>query len=233
MDDFGHDVHAKKMISLGHFTQAIVHDIRNALHVVGSASILIERRTDDAAIHHHLNTIHQTLGRTNGLIERILTFANNSEEHLGVIDVSSSVDESIIQTRAIFPSCISIEWIRPPHEIHILGDDGQLHQVMLNLLKNAIEAIGADNEGSIFVGVKKVYPWAEIRVKDSGPGIAPEIIDRICDSAFTTKPDGNGFGLANVFDIIKKHGGTMQVLSSPCEGAEFILLLPLLPELHE
>jgi len=233
VDDSGHDVHAKKMISLGHFTQAIVHDIRNALHVVGSASVLIERRTDDAAILHHLNTIHKTLGRTNGLIERILTFANNSEEQLGVIDLSSSVHDSITETHPILPYCIALEWHRPLQEMHILGDDNQLHQVMLNLLKNAIEAIGYDNEGAISVILNKVYPWAEIRVKDSGPGIAADIIDRICDTAFTTKDDGNGFGLANVCEIVKKHGGTMEVLSPEGEGAEFILLLPLLPELYE
>ena len=232
MDDSENDVHAKKMVSLGHFTQAIVHDVRNALHVVASSAVLIERRTDDVAIHHHLNTMHQTIGRTNGLIERILTFANNSEEQLGVIDLSCSVDASIKETHPIFPAGITVTWLKPDDEMHILGDDGQLHQVILNLLKNAIEAIGADNAGSISVGLNKVYPWAEIRVKDTGPGIAADIIDQVCDTAFTTKGDGNGFGLANVSEIVKKHGGTMQVLSPKGEGAEFILLLPLLPELH-
>ncbi|WP_236075381.1 sensor histidine kinase [Mariprofundus sp. EBB-1] len=233
VDDSEQEVHAQKMVSLGHFTQAIVHDIRNALHVVGSASTLIERRTDDAAIHHHVNTIHKTIGRTNDLIERILSFANNSEEHLGIIDLPHSIDESIQHARPMFPAGISMEWQRPLQEMHILGDDGQIYQVILNLLKNAIEAIGRDNEGSITMNLRKVYPWAEIRVKDSGPGIDVAVIGRLLDSGFTTKPDGNGFGLANVAAIVKKHSGTIQIVSNPGEGAEFILLLPLLPELNE
>jgi signal transduction histidine kinase len=228
--DSKHEVHAEKMNSLGHFTQAIVHDIRNSLHVIVSASAMIEKRTDDPSILNHLGYIDQTIERTNGLINRILAFAHNSEDHLGIVDVSSSVDESITLTRPMFPSDISIEWQRPLEEIHILGDHGQLYQVILNLFKNAIEAIGLDSKGSISVSLTKVYPWAEIRVKDSGPGIAADVIDQICEMSFTTKEDGNGFGLANVFDVVEKHGGTMQVTSPAGEGAEFIILLPLLPE---
>lgn len=230
-DDSKHEVHAKKMSSLSHFTQAIIHDIRNSLYVVGSASAMIEKRTDDPTILNNLGYIDQTIERTNGLINRILAFANNTEEHLGIIDVSSSIDESIKLTRPMFPSGISIDWQPPQEDIQILGDHGQLYQVVLNLFKNAIEAIGQDSKGSISVSLTKVYPWAEIRVKDSGPGIAADVIDQICEMAFTTKEDGNGFGLANVFDVVEKHGGTMQVTSPPGEGAEFIILLPLIPKM--
>lgn len=232
MHNSKHDVHAKKMKSLGHFTQGIVHDIRNSLHVVTCASAMIERRTDDALILHHLNSIEKTIERTNGMVDRILAFANNSEEHLGIVDVSSAIDESIALTRPMFPSGITIEWHRPVDEIHILGDHGQLYQVVLNLLKNAIDAIGRENSGTILVTLVKAYPWTEIRVKDSGVGIAQEVIDKVCDPSFTTKDDGNGFGLANVFDVVEKHGGSMQVTSPIGEGAEFIILLPLIPELH-
>ena len=227
-----HEVHAKKMNSLGHFTQAIVHDIRNSLHVIVNASAMIERRTDDPSILNHVSSIGKTIERTNGLIDRILTFANNSEDHLGIVDVVSSIDESISLTRPMFPSEISIKWQRPEEGIHILGDHGQLYQVVLNLFKNAIEAIGDEKSGSIEVSLNKFYPWAELRVKDSGPGIAPNHLIQICEPAFTTKTDGNGFGLANVFDVVEKHGGTMQVVSAVGEGAEFIILFPLMPELN-
>ena len=86
--------------------------------------------------------------------------------------------------------------------------------------------------GDIKVSLVHVYPWAELRISDSGPGIAEDVIDQIFTPAFTTKDDGNGFGLSNVYEIIKKHGGTMQVISQQGEGAEFIILLPLIPELH-
>ena len=228
-DDSKHELHARKMNSLGHFTQAIIHDIRNSLYVVGSASAMIERQTDDAKILRNLSYIDQTIERTNGLINRILAFANNSEENLGIIDVSCSIDESISLTRPMVPAGISINWQPLQEKVQILGDHGQLYQVVLNLLKNAIEAIGRDNKGSITVTLTKIYPWAEIRVKDSGPGIAADVIDRVCEATFTTKEDGNGFGLANVFDVVEKHGGTMQVTSPPGEGAEFIILLPLIP----
>jgi len=227
-----HEVHAEKMSSLGHFTQAIVHDIRNSLHIVVTASAMIKRRSDDRSIHSHLNAIDQTIERTNGLIERILTFANNSEDHLGIVDIADSINESISLTRPMIPAEITIDWQHPAEAIHILGDHGQLYQVVLNLLKNAIEAIGHGNHGSILVSLNKYYPWAELRVKDNGPGIAADVINQICEPTFTTKEDGNGFGLANVFDVVEKHGGTMEVASPVGEGAEFIILLPLLPELN-
>jgi len=230
--DCKHEVHAKKMSSLGHFTQAIVHDIRNSLHVIVNSSAMIERRTDDPSILNHISSICKTIERTNGLIDRILTFANNSEDHLGIVDVADSINESIALTRPMIPAEITIEWRHPAEAIHILGDHGQLYQVVLNLLKNAIEAIGHGNHGSILVSLNKYYPWAELRVKDNGPGIAADVINQICEPTFTTKEDGNGFGLANVFDVVEKHGGTMEVASPVGEGAEFIILLPLLPELN-
>jgi len=232
MDGSEDDVHARKMKSLGHFTQGIVHDIRNSLHVVLSASAMIGRRTEDPLILHHLTSIEKTIERTNGLIGRILAFANQSEEHLGVVDVSDSIDESITLIRPMFPECIAIEWHRPAQPVYILGDHDQLYQVMLNLLRNAIEAIGCDNEGTILVNLNHACPWVEIRVKDTGPGIAPDVIENVFTPAFTTKADGNGFGLANVFAIVEQHGGTMQVVSSPGEGAEFIMLLPLVPDMN-
>ncbi|EAU55014.1 sensor histidine kinase [Mariprofundus ferrooxydans] len=231
-DGCRHDIHARKMESLGHFTQGIVHDIRNSLHVIISASGMIQRRTDDPLILQHLTTVNKTIERANGLIDRILGFANHSEDHLGIVDLAHSIDESIQLTRPVFPSDITLEWHRPAEPLHILGDHGQLYQVVLNLFKNAIEAIGRETRGSILITLDNVYPWAEIRVKDSGPGIAPDIIDQVCEAAFTTKADGNGFGLANVFNIVEKHGGTMQVASPAAGGAEFIILLPLLPDLH-
>lgn len=225
-------VHDQKMNSLGYFTQGIVHDIRNALHVVVNSSAMIERRTSDPVILNYLESIDKTIERTNGLIERILCFANNSEEHLGIVDIVSSIDESVNLTRPMFPANIKVEWNHPGEQLHILGDHGQLYQVILNLLKNAIEAIGRENRGFVSISLSNAYPWVEIRVRDSGSGIAPDVIEYIFETSFTTKDGGNGFGLANVYAIVEKHGGSMQALSPAGQGAEFIILLPLIPELH-
>ena len=228
----GQELYAAKVNSLGSFMLGIIHDIRNSLHVVSSSTFMINRRSDDPLIHSHLEAITKTIDRTNGLVDRILAFANDSEERLGIIELSSSIDESVQLTRPMFPEMINICWHKPEKEMNVLGDHGQLYQVVLNLLKNAIEAIGRDKQGDIKVSLVHVYPWAELRISDSGPGIAEDVIDQIFTPAFTTKDDGNGFGLSNVYEIIKKHGGTMQVISQQGEGAEFIILLPLIPELH-
>jgi len=223
---------ALKMNSLGSFMLGIIHDIRNSLHVVSSSSYMIERRSDDPQVLSHLDAIVKTVERTNGLVDRILAFANDSEERLGIIDLSHAIDESLQLTRPMIPDGITVCWQKQDRPINILGDDNQLYQVMLNLLKNAIEAIGSDNRGEIKVSLVRVYPWAEIRVSDTGPGIPADVIDNIFTPAFTTKSDGNGFGLSNVHAIIEKHGGTMQVISQPGQGAEFMMLLPLIPEMH-
>ena len=109
----------------------------------------------------------------------------------------------------------------------ILGDGSALHQVLLNLLTNAREAMAG--RGEIRVDTSQSAPPGQVRlvVTDTGPGISPRDLPNIFDPFFTTKPDGTGLGLSLSYGIVQDHQGTVDVQSEPERGTTFILSFPV------
>jgi two-component system NtrC family sensor kinase len=103
----------------------------------------------------------------------------------------------------------------------------QIDQVLLNILANAAQAI--EGPGTITIETRREDGWAVVAVRDTGPGIAPDVIGRIFDPFFTTKPvgEGSGLGLSISYEIVKKHGGEVGVDSRPGAGATFTMRLPV------
>jgi signal transduction histidine kinase len=108
----------------------------------------------------------------------------------------------------------------------IQGAPRELERVFLNLFVNAAQAIAA--EGTLRIACTRRDGSVEITVADDGPGIAPEHLDRIFDPFFTTKPvgEGTGLGLSISHEIVRRHGGSIEVASEPGRGAEFRIRLP-------
>jgi signal transduction histidine kinase len=118
----------------------------------------------------------------------------------------------------------------PPVPCHI----GEINQVVLNLVVNAAHAIEAKGAGRglITVTTRHAGGWAEIRLRDTGTGVAPDIAERIFDPFFTTKPQGKGSGQGLAISrsiVVKNHRGTLHMKSAPDEGTEFTVRLPLDP----
>ncbi|HYO65927.1 MAG TPA: ATP-binding protein, partial [Archangium sp.] len=107
----------------------------------------------------------------------------------------------------------------------IQGEEERLRQVLINLALNALEATPAD--GLVRVSAEREGDRVLILVDDTGPGVPPEIHDRLFEPFFTTKAQGSGLGLSIVHAIVTQHGGSMEVGSSPGGGARFFLRLPL------
>ncbi len=107
----------------------------------------------------------------------------------------------------------------------IIGDESQLKQVVINLVKNAIESV--DEGGCVEVGVGMQEGMAALVVRDDGAGMTSDVVARLGTPFFTTKNDGNGLGLSISYNIVENHGGRVVVKSQPGRGAVFIVLLPL------
>jgi signal transduction histidine kinase len=118
-----------------------------------------------------------------------------------------------------------------PEEPVVLGNPLQLEQVFINLLTNARDAVADSPRKAIRISVTVDSRTAEITFADTGPGIPPGLERRIFDPFFTTKEvgQGTGLGLSITYGIIKDLGGTISVVSSPGEGATFLVRLPLAP----
>lgn len=201
----------------------LTHEIMNSLSPIISLSATLCENTghldEDAAL--AVNAINR---RSQGLLKfvenyRQLTRIAQPKTHWTRIGALAESLRTLFQA-----SYITFEIEDPDIMLHI--DGSQIEQVLINLIKNAIEACG--EEPVIKVGTRADHPHHQflISVTDNGQGISPEAIDKIFVPFFTTKPEGSGIGLSLSRQIVSMHGGTIRVASSAA-GSTFTIILPL------
>jgi two-component system sensor kinase FixL len=112
-------------------------------------------------------------------------------------------------------------------DLLVAADPIQLQQVVINLIRNAVEAVAGAPRREVLVVLRAAGDEVELSVADSGPGIAPEMMDSLFEAFISSKPDGMGVGLSISRTIVETHGGTMSVANEAAGGACFRILLPL------
>jgi PAS domain S-box-containing protein len=180
------------------------------------------------------DAVLQTL-RAGGIVRRLREFVGRGEADLKVDDVGGIIDELCEVVRAdgaTRTSTLAVDVIERP--LLVLADRTQLQQVLLNLIRNAAEAIGDVANGRIDV-CARMAPGdkIEIVVCDNGPGLPPEIVDRLFQPFASTKAFGMGIGLAICRTIVEGHGGTLTAGASRSGGARFQILLPATSQLGD
>ncbi|OPZ26778.1 MAG: Wide host range VirA protein [Deltaproteobacteria bacterium ADurb.BinA179] len=233
---------AQKMEALGRFAGGIAHDLNNVLYpVIINTEMLLEDTEPDTS-HHEL--LRQTLfaaHRQRDLIQKILSFSRLSGENFSPIRVSPLFEETIGFLRSSIPSTIEIRSRIDVSADVIIGDPIQIQQVIINLCKNASDAMESQR-GSIELSLTNTClepahsrpgmlsgDCLELRVSDTGSGMSREMLERIFDPFFTTKAQGkgSGMGLSIVHGIVKSHRGEITVESEPGRGSTFAVYLPL------
>lgn len=219
---------AKRMSSLGQVAASLAHEFNNVLmgiqpfvEMIGR-SVPVTRAVSDALAH-----ITSAVGRGKRASQEILRFANPKEPQLFTIDARSWLPALLGQVVAALPSSISLSSEIDPAVRFIRGDREHLEQVITNLVFNARDALIAG--GEIRVAVSPDGPDAEhvrISVCDDGPGIPPEMLDRIFEPLFTTKRNGTGLGLAIARRLMERQGGALAAENHPEGGSAFHLLIP-------
>jgi signal transduction histidine kinase len=230
--------HSEKLRALGTLAGGIAHDLNNALlPVLALSEMLMQETPPTASAYTDLETILEAARRGRALVRQILAFSRKEEAAKTSIDLTAIVRQSLSMIRATTAPNLRIEENIddvPP----ILGDAGQLHQVVVNLLTNAAQAIGSQR-GQVTVDLAAVTPSRRqarekgesvlrLRIADTGCGMDATTINRIFEPFFTTKPvgDGTGLGLSVVHGIVAAHGGTIEVESRLGQGSAFTVLLP-------
>jgi two-component system NtrC family sensor kinase len=233
-------IQSSKMAALGKMATGIAHEINNPLAVIGEKAgwvkDLLEKEdlAQSKNLQEFADAVHKIelhVGRAKKVIHRLLGFARRMEPLIEKVDVNQVLEESVdsLENEARYRN-IEIVKDLTPDLLHISSDSSQLHQVFLNILNNAIDAI--DKDGKIELRTKYIGQDHQIAVEiqDSGPGIPKEILDKIFDPFFTTKEvgKGTGVGLSISYNIMEKLGGRIMVASEPGKGTTFTLYLPVI-----
>jgi len=221
---------ADKLASIGELSSGVAHEINNPLGVIlGYTQLLLRGEKDSSARYADLKTIEKHVRSCKTIVEDLLSFSRKSETEKKRLDIHHIIDDvlTFVQHHSNIEH-IAIEKEYDPEVQPILVDEKKIKQVLINLVVNAIHAVGKKGRIQIATGLSKPAGDLMIKVKDDGHGIVKKHLKNIFDPFFTTKPtgEGTGLGLSVSYGIIKNHGGHIFVESKPGAGAVFTITLP-------
>ena len=226
-----------KMAQLGHLTATVAHELRNPLGAVRTSLFLLERKLKgkELGVEPQLERINNGVTRCDNIISQLLDFARTKALNTEQIVFDDWLVSLVEEEAQKLPAVVGIECSLGLAGVKTSIDPGRMNRVIINLLTNASEALVGKGEDpskfasktpQITVSSRQSQRGIEVSVKDNGPGIPPDIKDRIFEPLFTTKNFGTGLGLAAVLKVLEQHGGGLEVRSEPGHGATFIAWWP-------
>ncbi|MGL6097063.1 MAG: PAS domain-containing protein [Fimbriiglobus sp.] len=235
---------AQKLESLGVLAGGVAHDFNNLLTIVlANAGMALRNLRPDAPAAEHVRHVEEASTRAADLCEQLLSYAGHGRVLARPLDLGGLVRDTARMIAPVVPAGTTVDVACPPGLPQARGDSTQIRQVVMNLLTNAVEAVGPGG-GRVAVTLGEVladrddldglslpdavppgrYVW--LAVADTGAGMDDRTRGRIFDPFFTTKPQGRGLGLAAVQGIIRGHRGGIAVESRLGHGTTFRVLLP-------
>jgi two-component system NtrC family sensor kinase len=227
-------VRTEKLSSLGKLSASIAHEINNPLAgILTFAKLMIrtiehgpvgdaERRT----LVKQLALVQRETERCTAIVRNLLDFARERPLQLKDVDVNQVVEEifSLVSNQT---AILGVQVERDLAKVPMVNADfGQLRQAFMNIVINAVEAVGKGGHLRVATRPLPEEDAVEILFQDDGPGVPPELMQKIFDPFFTTKEKGTGLGLSVVYGIVERHGGRVSVESDPGKGTRFTIQLP-------
>jgi PAS domain S-box-containing protein len=220
----------ERLTELGDLAAGVAHEIRNPLNAISIAAqrLLAEFEPKDNAeeFQAFARQIRNEADRLNDIVTRFLSLARGNTNAAAPVDLSKAAREAVelmrldpIATRILINADIDAG-------IFIPGSPDKFKQVIINLLRNALEASPQDGSGVASLALKKTKDEIILTVIDNGPGVSDEIKKKIFSPYFTTKEKGSGLGLSIVYQIAEEYGGRVEVRTPTAGGAEFRVIFP-------
>lgn len=231
----------QKLQAIGTLAGGIAHDFNNLLYaIIGYVEMARDDVPKETLTYKNLGKVLEATQRGRELIARILAFSRRQHHHFDAINITSTIEAALALLRPTIPASVTILF-EPDLDENILANQTQIHQVLVNIINNAVDAM--DGEGSITIHLSRVpagdaflkqFPdilpqnYCKIEITDSGHGMDQATMERIFEPFYTTKEvgKGTGLGLSIVHSIIKEHQGDITVQSQLGHGTTFIILLP-------
>jgi signal transduction histidine kinase len=233
---------AAKMEAIGRFAGGIAHDFNTVLTgVFAYGEMLIEKIPADSPLKRYAQNVLTAATRGRELVEQILTYSRSQRGKREPVDVANVMAETLELLRGSLPAGIRLEASVPASPLIVIGDAIQLHQVVMNLCNNAVQAMRGwgilrvmleaaelSGEQALSHGTLGTGGYLRLIVEDSGCGMEEATLARIFEPFFTTKDvgQGTGLGLSLVYAIITDSGGAIDVKSAPRQGSTFTIYLP-------
>jgi two-component system, NtrC family, sensor histidine kinase PilS len=239
-------VQRERLAAIGELAAGVAHEVRNPLAAISGCIEMLRtlhrERSGDLEQERLMSIVLREVERLDALISDFLQFARPAAPKLEAVAVGPLLEEVAEMCRAACPVGVRVNVRTPSGNPPAIADPKQLRQVLWNLVRNAMQAVGDRGAIELSAALAPLAPQAddaslrsgttggggmlEIAVADNGPGIEPAALERIFDPFFTTKPNGTGLGLAPVHRIVTAHGGSVEVQSASGMGARFCVRLP-------
>jgi PAS domain S-box-containing protein len=228
--------HANRIMTMGQLTASIAHEVNQPIAAVvtnAQAGLrwLNMQPPDQEEVRQALDRIVKAGRRAGDVISRMRALVRKAPPRKDQLDINETIREVIALTRSeLQRTGTSLQTQLAEGLPFVQGDRVQLQQVMLNLILNAVEAMSGPNEVSRELLISTAADGTngvQIAVRDWGPGLKPESLDRLFEAFYTTKPDGMGMGLSICRSIIEAHGGRLWAAPNKRQGAVFCFTLPV------
>jgi PAS domain S-box-containing protein len=222
---------SEKLAALGTMAAGIAHEINNPLGIITTRIEVMlldaEQKQLPSQVLEDLQVLHRASQRVARIAASLRSFARHTPGDRVPLDLNAVVEESLLLMQKPLAAdnvqvAISLDRSLPS----ILGEASSLHQVLMNLMTNAREAMPDGGQIRLETAAAERPGWIRLSVMDTGEGISSAALSKVFDPFFTTKRTGTGLGLSVTYGIIQEHGGTVEVQSRPGAGTTFILSFP-------
>jgi signal transduction histidine kinase len=219
---------AEHLATLGEMAAGLAHEIRNPLAgIAGVIEIIGRDLPATSPARAVVKDVRLEIAQIDRILTDLLETARPHPPHVSRGDLNTTVEHTVMLVRQqVLSRPIKIELERAPDLPEVEHDSDQIHQVLLNLLLNAVQAIDGGGAGTVRVRVGSRDDCASVLVSDTGRGIPPQNLSNIFRPFFTTKGNGTGLGLSLARRIVEEHHGRIEVTSVVGKGSQFEVLLP-------
>ena len=220
-------IEAERMASVGRMAGHLAHEIRNPLTTIGGFAASIARKhPDDSVTHRNADIIYKEVRRLERTLVNVLDYTRPLRPDKTSVDINQIVQQTLDQfTEQFEENNIELHTYLDENLPNIQADGQMMKQVVLNLVKNAIEAMEGREEGALTVETSQHEGYVLIHVIDTGGGLTEEARENLFSPFFTTKVAGVGLGLSVSQRIVRQHGGELEVENRPGRGTHFTVSL--------